>query len=127
MTCLSEPPLLGYDLYHSQAAMSLSPAPDPDPTTQMTWLTSTSSVEGLNHSDGPNPDGVGGHPVQQERYRDENRTRHDPKAFKADQTGRRGSDDANKDIGTTRLTSWQLFNLSVSMAGAQVAWTVELG
>lgn len=26
-----------------------------------------------------------------------------------------------------RLTSWDLFTLSISMAGAQMAWTVELG
>ncbi|EJD01423.1 MFS general substrate transporter [Fomitiporia mediterranea MF3/22] len=31
------------------------------------------------------------------------------------------------EIGRKRLTTLQLFNLSISMAGAQVAWTVELG
>jgi solute carrier family 45 protein 1/2/4 len=29
--------------------------------------------------------------------------------------------------GKRRLTTWDLVTLSVSMAGAQVAWTVELG
>jgi solute carrier family 45 protein 1/2/4 len=29
--------------------------------------------------------------------------------------------------GKPRLTTWNLITLSVSMAGAQVAWTVELG
>ena len=106
--------------------MSVSPAPDPDPTTQMTWLTSTSSNEELNRSGGPS-DGEGAQPEQQERYRDESRTRLDPKKSKAVQTSRREADNAGKDIGTRRLTSLQLFNLSVSMAGAQVAWTVELG
>ncbi|TDL29430.1 MFS general substrate transporter [Rickenella mellea] len=31
------------------------------------------------------------------------------------------------EIGKRQLTSWNLFCLSVSMAGSQVAWTVELG
>ncbi|KIK37654.1 hypothetical protein CY34DRAFT_92369 [Suillus luteus UH-Slu-Lm8-n1] len=29
--------------------------------------------------------------------------------------------------GRTRLTTWNLITLSISMAGAQIAWTVELG
>jgi solute carrier family 45, member 1/2/4 len=29
--------------------------------------------------------------------------------------------------GRRRLSTWDLFTLSVAMAGAQVAWTVELG
>ena len=33
----------------------------------------------------------------------------------------------NDAIGTKRLSTVNLFNLSISMAGAQIAWTVELG
>ncbi len=29
--------------------------------------------------------------------------------------------------GKRRLSTFDLFNLSISMAGAQIAWTVELG
>jgi len=29
--------------------------------------------------------------------------------------------------GKRRLTTWDLITLSISMAGAQIAWTVELG
>jgi solute carrier family 45 protein 1/2/4 len=31
------------------------------------------------------------------------------------------------DIGKQRLSTWNLITLSISMAGAQIAWTVELG
>lgn len=31
------------------------------------------------------------------------------------------------DSGRRRLTTWDLITLSISMAGAQIAWTVELG
>ncbi|KAG6854846.1 hypothetical protein C0991_012036 [Blastosporella zonata] len=31
------------------------------------------------------------------------------------------------DLGRRRLTTWDLITLSISMAGAQIAWTVELG
>jgi solute carrier family 45, member 1/2/4 len=41
------------------------------------------------------------------------------------------ADGAAKDraAGTSRrrMTTWDLVNLSISMAGAQIAWTVELG
>lgn len=105
--------------------MSLSPAPDPDPTTQMTWLTSTSSDE--VDANGPS-NGEAAEPSQQDRYRNE--TRPDPKAqagARASSRSREQPESANRDIGTARLSSLQLFKLSVSMAGAQVAWTVELG
>ncbi|SRR6266550_8245901 len=39
------------------------------------------------------------------------------------------SDNKKVDSGNGRpkLTTWDLFTLSVSMAGAQIVWTVELG
>lgn len=38
-----------------------------------------------------------------------------------------GKEPENEEIGTRRLSTANLFNLSISMAGAQMAWTVELG
>ncbi|EKM80157.1 hypothetical protein AGABI1DRAFT_38124 [Agaricus bisporus var. burnettii JB137-S8] len=47
-------------------------------------------------------------------------------------TGRRNDtpdtpDDASESTGKRHLSTWDLITLSISMAGAQIAWTVELG
>jgi solute carrier family 45 protein 1/2/4 len=38
-----------------------------------------------------------------------------------------GSKAPASEPGKQRLTTWNLITLSISMAGAQIAWTVELG
>lgn len=40
--------------------------------------------------------------------------------------GQDGSD-PQRVYGKRHLTTWNLFTLSLGMAGAQVAWTIELG
>lgn len=41
--------------------------------------------------------------------------------------GERDGDRPKVLSGKRQLTSWDLITLSISMAGAQIAWTVELG
>lgn len=75
---------------------------DPDPTTQMPWP----SARSRHHTEGPDSAAADDDGVQQNA----------PEANgKAKATSKR------------KLTTWDLFTLSVSMAGAQIAWTVELG
>lgn len=38
-----------------------------------------------------------------------------------------GERDGNPKTSKRQLTNWDLITLSISMAGAQIAWTVELG
>ncbi|EGN92992.1 hypothetical protein SERLA73DRAFT_172351 [Serpula lacrymans var. lacrymans S7.3] len=71
---------------------------DPDPTTQMTWP----STRHRQRTGSGQPQGL-----------------HDSTLDDVD------ADQHSQD--TTRLTTWNLITLSISMAGAQVAWTVELG
>ncbi|KAG6869304.1 hypothetical protein C0993_000057 [Termitomyces sp. T159_Od127] len=78
---------------------------DPDPTTQIPWPTGSprqaSDLDDAIKPVTPSDDGV---------------VRSTPEtAPKKSESGRR------------RLTTWDLITLSVSMAGAQIAWTVELG
>ena len=100
--------------------MSLSPppppAPDPDPTTQLAWPTSSNgrANDSANHDVQLSPE---------ERYRATPQKTISPPRDVKDRT----AEDASAEIGKKRLTTLQLFNLSISMAGAQVAWTVELG
>jgi solute carrier family 45, member 1/2/4 len=78
---------------------------DPDPTTQIPWPSgrSRNTTEGLDSA----ADVV------------------------ADDGMLQNAPETNGKANTTptrrRLTTWDLFTLSVSMAGAQIAWTVELG
>lgn len=85
------------------------PADDPDPTTQMPWPTRIKS----NNTP---PSGI----AQTVASGGTSPTRNDD-IKKGDD-----SDDENE-IGRKQLSTLQLFNLSISMAGSQVAWTVELG
>ena len=79
---------------------------DPDPTTQIAWPARNGKRSRAQASSDSVP--------QQEASRDS------PSPVK--------NGTSAKDDGTVRrMTTWDLINLSISMAGSQVAWTVELG
>jgi solute carrier family 45 protein 1/2/4 len=84
---------------------------DPDPTTQITWPTARPKHTSLPHEE-----------LNADRRGDEDGT--------GDTQAREGivkNGESNGQQGTGRLSTWNLFTLSISMAGAQIAWTVELG
>lgn len=74
---------------------------DPDPTTQIPWPAARSRQP--DHPDSSSSD-----------------------ADTEDVTTRTDNDKTTKSK-KRRLTTWDFFTLSISMAGAQIAWTVELG
>jgi solute carrier family 45 protein 1/2/4 len=79
---------------------------DPDPTTQITWPGARKrSDRDLNAAGATTP------PVNSS-----NPSRRGSTVSRAEVNGKR-----------RRLSTFDLFNLSISMAGAQIAWTVELG
>lgn len=82
---------------------------EPDPTTQITWPTARPKRTG-----GP-----------QDVLTANGRTAEDATGDPQARDGDPKSGEANG--GTGRLSIWSLFTLSISMAGAQIAWTVELG
>ncbi|KAJ3563370.1 hypothetical protein NP233_g8982 [Leucocoprinus birnbaumii] len=81
------------------------PDSDPDPTTQIAWP--SSRARGTNGSDVGSNNGP-----------ESNTT-----------PGSDGEDTTNIQLapGKRKLSTWDLITLSISMAGAQIAWTVELG
>ncbi|KAI0251256.1 MFS general substrate transporter [Lactifluus subvellereus] len=87
--------------------MSLTPVSgvDPDPTTQIPWPGARKRSD--REVDAPDPAPANGG----SRYN----SRRPSVISKAEMNGKR------------RLSTLDLFNLSISMAGAQIAWTVELG
>ncbi|KAG1783214.1 major facilitator superfamily domain-containing protein [Suillus placidus] len=91
--------------------IAYNPDADPDPTTQIAWPASHRSRTTSNSQQETQF-------VEQESYQaiDGN----------GKQTDRSGKQHASEP-GRTRLTTWNLITLSISMAGAQIAWTVELG
>ncbi|VDB98727.1 unnamed protein product [Peniophora sp. CBMAI 1063] len=78
---------------------------DPDPTTQMAWPNARHGAKRVSESVGDG-EGFDGEEAMGERSASSKRT---------DREGR------------GRMSWVDLFNLSVSMGGAQIAWTVELG
>lgn len=79
---------------------------DPDPTTQIAWPGARNKrIENIveeHHADGSD----------------------DPSG----QSDSRARTNKSKDAtGKRRMSTLDLFNISISMAGAQIAWTVELG
>lgn len=77
---------------------------DPDPTTQIPWPGTRGRVppdQALESAVGESASS----PAQRDA---------DPKRSKTP-------------LGKRQLTNWDLITLSISMAGAQIAWTVELG
>ena len=88
--------------------MALPPVdPDPDPTTQIPWP---------------------GARKRSDRDAD-NSTVSSPPANSTNDSSRRPSVGSKADASGKRrhLSTVDLINLSISMAGAQIAWTVELG
>lgn len=91
---------------------SADPDADPDPTTQITW-------PGARPRRTP---AVGGNlPGDGDRGNEEGTTRSDASG------GHAKKDVSGVESGKRRMSTWNLMTLSVSMAGAQIAWTVELG
>lgn len=83
------------------------PAVDPDPTTQIPW------PGARKRSDRDPDDSSVSSPLANPAN---NSSRRPSVVSRADPNGKR-----------RRLSTLDLFNLSISMAGAQIAWTVELG
>ena len=80
---------------------------DPDPTTQMAWPNARHGNKRASESAGPEVVGFDG---------------------EEEGSGERSSSSKRTDgAGKKRMSRMDLFNLSVSMGGAQIAWTVELG
>ena len=50
-----------------------------------------------------------------------------PEATNSDDLQRGGENGKEVDSMGKRMSTWDLVKLSISMAGAQIAWTVELG
>ncbi|KAI0269128.1 MFS general substrate transporter [Gloeopeniophorella convolvens] len=88
-------------------ALPPSPGADPDPTTQIPWpgARKRSDQDVNTHSAAAPANGNSPYNVPRGSTRPE----------------------ANGQNGKRRLSTLDLFNLSISMAGAQIAWTVELG
>jgi solute carrier family 45 protein 1/2/4 len=83
------------------------PAVDPDPTTQIPW-------PGARKRSDPDPNGS--HVSPPYANHTNNSSRRPSVGSRADANGKR-----------RRLSTLDLIYLSISMAGAQIAWTVELG
>ena len=113
--------VLSLSLPHSSsekamAFPSASANDDPDPTTQMAWPTRRPSNEPMSPVDEYRSPLL----PQQDLLANGQDARPDNK--------KTVPPDADlEEIGKRRLTTRDLFNLTVSMAGAQIAWTVELG
>ena len=80
---------------------------DPEPTTQIPWPNRQSKQVRISGS------------------RERSRTMPEPPTNNtlANGVGKDRAVDSSK----RRMSTWDLVNLSISMAGAQIAWTVELG
>lgn len=86
--------------------IAYNPDADPDPTTQIAWPASHRSRTTSNSPEETES-------VEQESYQT------------IDGNGKQKQHASEP--GRTRLSTWNLITLSISMAGAQIAWTVELG
>ena len=99
-------PRIQNDGLHSTAMACIDTAVTMDPTTQIPW-------PGARKRSDRDVD-------PQETVRSNGNSRYN--------SPRRPSVIARDELnGKRRLSTFDLFNLSISMAGAQVAWTVELG
>lgn len=87
--------------------MNVTADADPDPTTQMAWPTARHSKRASESAE-----------VVEEEFEGETRGERSSSSRKTDNV---------KAEGKKRMSMMDLFNLSVSMGGAQIAWTVELG
>lgn len=78
---------------------------DPDPTTQIPWPAARGRPD---QQSTPNPASTSPGDVPQLPEEDATKKSKSP-------------------VGKRLLSTWDLITLSISMAGAQIAWTVELG
>jgi len=94
-------------------SISYDAGADPDPTSQIAWPARHRQRTGSNSQRGPE--------VQSS----------DQASYQAlEGIGKQtngSSQQHSSEAGRTRLSTWNLVTLSISMAGAQIAWTVELG
>lgn len=88
---------------------------DPDPTTQMAWPTARPK----RVQPGPQENSYRSE-IEQRGGGNVPRDRHS-----VDDNTKKGKSAAEP--GKRHLSTWDLITLSISMGGAQVAWTVELG
>ncbi|THH12545.1 hypothetical protein EW146_g7599 [Bondarzewia mesenterica] len=86
---------------------------DPDPTTQIPWPGARKGSEGVVEQ--------GSSSASSTSLEDNTDDQ-----LVSDETGPR-TKSGEDDRGKRRLSTLDLFNLSISMAGAQIAWSVELG
>jgi solute carrier family 45, member 1/2/4 len=82
------------------------PAVDPDPTTQIPWPGARKRPDHDPRASSPSLNSTSHN----------NQSRRPSEVSRAEISGKR-----------RHLSTLDLFNLSISMAGAQIAWTVELG
>ncbi|KAH7930748.1 MFS general substrate transporter [Leucogyrophana mollusca] len=88
---------------------------DPDPTTQMPWPSARYRQRTASGTEQETP-------AEQNHATGVNRSYH------STEDGGKGAVSASSPKpGRTRLSTWNLITLSISMGGAQIAWTVELG
>lgn len=98
-------------------APTANPRADPDPTTQIPWPTSK-KTHGTGSDEDVSAEGAGGSLAPpQSRAQDRNRSRSPAPS----------STKKKEKPGSRRLTFWDMLFLSVSMLGAQITWSVELG
>jgi len=87
-------------------SMSYNADADPDPTSQIAW-------------------------PARHRQRTTSTTQQEtpgPTSYQAiEGNGKQNNSSVQEQSPRTRLSTWNLITLSISMAGAQIAWTVELG
>lgn len=89
--------------------MSYNADADPDPTTQIAWpARHKQRTASTSHHETQSPG-------QQSYQALEGNGKQNNSSVHSNESGR------------TRLSTWNLMTLSISMAGAQIAWTVELG
>ncbi|KIP07007.1 hypothetical protein PHLGIDRAFT_13479 [Phlebiopsis gigantea 11061_1 CR5-6] len=84
-------------------------AADPDPTTQIPWPSRQAKRVRISDS----------------RERERSLTMPEPSTGNDLANGT--PKDKTSDLSRRRMSTWDLVKLSISMAGAQIAWTVELG
>ncbi len=85
-------------------------AADPDPTTQIPWPSRQTKRVRMSDS------------VERERARTM-----PPEATNSADLHQGGGNGKEMDPARKRMSTMDLVKLSISMAGAQIAWTVELG
>jgi solute carrier family 45 protein 1/2/4 len=92
--------------------MSYNADADPDPTTQIAWpARHKQRTASTSHHETQSPGQQSYHGALEGNGKQNNSS----------------VQESSNESGRTRLSTWNLMTLSISMAGAQIAWTVELG